>query len=119
MKMDIKVSNLIKYYLFYHYYRLFVTNCYITYVEIVSKLSCPVKENREDINTLLSLYDLDSLKTRRKTNLLCFMYDQSRENNNVLETQFSINLRGSKKIKLKSQFTRLTIHKQKYGYVMG
>ena len=34
----------------------------------------PAKENHED---------LDSLKTRRKKNLLCLMYDQSRDHVNV------------------------------------
>ena len=69
---------------------------------------CPIKENRKDINVLLTMYNFDLLKTRRKKNLLCLMYDQSRENTNVLEVQCSVNLRSSKKVKLKSQFTRLT-----------
>ena len=69
---------------------------------------CPVKENREDINTLLSLYNLDSLKTRGKKNLLCLMNDQRREQDNDQEHTCTIKLRSSNKIKLKSRFTRLT-----------
>ena len=79
---------------------------------------CPAKENREDINTLLSRYNLDSLKTRRKKNLLCLVYDQSRDQVNVQEQTCTIKLRSSNKIKLKSRFTRLT-KVQKSPYYRG
>ena len=69
---------------------------------------CPVKEHRHDINVLSSLYNIDSLKTRRKRALLNLMYDQSRDDNNVYVNSCNIKLRSSKKLKLKSQFTRLT-----------
>ena len=78
----------------------------------------PAKENREDINILLSRYNLDSLKTRRKKNLLCLMYDQSRDHVNVQEQTCTIKLRSSNKIKLKSRFTRLT-KVQKSPYYRG
>ena len=79
---------------------------------------CPVKENRMEISRLLLSYNIESLKTRRKKNLLCLMYDQSRENMNVLDTCCNINLRSSSKIKLKSRFTRLT-KVQKSPYYRG
>ena len=79
---------------------------------------CPVKENRKDINILLSSYNLDALENRRKRNIVNLMYDQSRENANIRDNSCTINLRSSKKIKMKSQFTRLT-KVQKSPYYRG
>ena len=68
----------------------------------------PSNENREDINVLLKRYNIEPLKTRRKLSLLNLMYKHSRQIDNVDLTSCNINLRSTKKIKLKSQFTRLT-----------
>ena len=79
---------------------------------------CPLKENREDINALLKRYNLESLRTRRKRSLLNLMYDQSHKSGNVDIKLCNINLRSAKKVRLKSQFTRLT-KVQKSPYYRG
>ena len=69
---------------------------------------CPNIEGREDINVLLDRFNIESLKSRRKRNLVNLMYNQSREMENVCISTCNIKLRSVNKIKLKSQFTRLT-----------
>ena len=69
---------------------------------------CPVTENKKDINVLYRDYNIEPLKTRRKRNILKIMYDQSRDVNNIYTNNCNIKLHSSKKVKLKSSFTRLT-----------
>ena len=61
-----------------------------------------------EINVLYRNYNIEPLKTRRKRNILKIMYDQSRDVNNIYTNNCNIKLRSSKKVKLKSSFTRLT-----------
>ena len=68
----------------------------------------PSKDNREDINVLIKRYNLEALRTRRKRNISNLIYNQSREIENVQIKSCNINLRSANKIKMKSQFTRLT-----------
>ena len=67
----------------------------------------PVKKNRKDINVLYVDYNIEPLKTRRKRNMLNIMYDQSLDSSNIYTNNCNIELRSSKKVKLKSTFTRL------------
>ena len=76
----------------------------------------PSKENREDIKVLLVRYNIEPLKTRRKRSLLNLMYKHSRQIDNVDLKSCNINLRSTKKIKLKSQFARLTKVKKSHLY---
>ena len=69
---------------------------------------CPVKENRKDMNVLLDNFNIEPLYIRRKRNILKLMYDQSHDPDNLYTTECDINLRSSNKVKMKSQFTKLT-----------
>ena len=69
---------------------------------------CPVKENRENINVLFTTYNIESLKSGRKRNLLKIMYDQSQNVDNIQTGTCDIKLHSSKKVKMKSSFTKLT-----------
>ena len=57
---------------------------------------------------LYNTYNVEPLKVRRKRNLLNIMYDQSQNINNLQNRKCNINLRSSRKVKMKSSFTRLT-----------
>ena len=63
---------------------------------------CPSKDNRDDINVLMKRYNLESLRIRRKRNILNLMYNQSQDMENVHIKTCNISLRSAKKIKLKS-----------------
>ena len=78
---------------------------------------CPVKENRKDMNVLLDSFNIESLYIRRKRNILKLMYDQSHDPDNLYTTECDINLLSSNKVKMKSQFTRLTKVKKSPFYI--
>ena len=69
---------------------------------------CHVKENWENINVLMNTYNVEPLHIRRKRNILNIMYDQSLNADNISAGTCEINLRSSKKVKMKSAFTKLT-----------
>ena len=68
----------------------------------------PIRENRVTLNVLFNTNNVETLKDRRKRNILNIMYDQSLNINNLHVNTCDINLRSSKKVKMKSSFTRLT-----------
>ena len=62
----------------------------------------PIKDNREDIDVLFLMYNIEPLKIRWKRNLIKLMHDQSKDIENVHLKHCNIKLRSSNKIKMKS-----------------
>ena len=60
------------------------------------------------VNDLFNTFNVEPLKKRRKRNILNIMYDQSRNKEYLLIGTSHINLRSTKKVKMKSAFTKLT-----------
>ena len=72
-------------------------------------------ENRKDISILKCKYNIDDLKVRKQRSLLQLMYNQSKDFSNLSEERPYMSLRSDKKVKMKSDFTRLTkIQKSPY-----
>ena len=69
---------------------------------------CTIPENRKDLDVLLEKYKIESLKLRRKRNLVKIMYSQSSCSKNLKPDTVKINLRSKKKIHIKKDFTSKT-----------
>ena len=69
---------------------------------------CIVPENRRDINDLYRSYNIESLKLRRKRNLVKIMYSQSTDVQNIKVDTIKTNLRSKSKVRLKNNFTSKT-----------
>ena len=63
---------------------------------------------RKEMSKLKSSLGIEDLAVRRKRSLLRLMYSLSKQPTNVEIATISMSLRSSKKLKLKSDFTRLT-----------
>ena len=63
---------------------------------------------RQEISKLMDFFGLEKLETRRNRSLLSLMYTQSKMSSNVLDKNDYMSLRSSNKVKLKSDFTKLT-----------
>ena len=67
------------------------------------------KGNRnENIQNLMSTYTIQSIRYRRKIQLLSFMYLESKKSNNLNPERPDMILRNSTKVKFKEKFTRKT-----------
>ena len=65
-------------------------------------------------------FAIEDLKTRRKQSLLRLMYTQSKKDENIVVVNKHMKLRSDVKVKLKSDFTRLTkIQKSPYYRGLG
>ena len=69
---------------------------------------CTIPENRKDLDVLLEKYKIESLKLRRKRNLVKIMYSQSSCSKNLKPDTVKINLRSKKKIHIKKDLTSKT-----------
>ena len=73
------------------------------------------REDCEDIENLKESYRVETLSDRRKCSLLKIMYKQSHIDNNIDTYRPDRILRSSKKVKMKTPFTRITkIQKSPY-----
>ena len=73
------------------------------------------KDRRMDLSTLYHRYNLESLESRRKRNILKMMYTESKNDANIDMYRPPRVLRSSKNIKMNHKFTRLTkIQKSPY-----
>ena len=68
----------------------------------------PVAINRKEISDLKISMGIEDLVIGRKRSVLRLMYYQSKKSTNVQIKEMNISLRSSRKINLKSDFTRLT-----------
>ena len=68
----------------------------------------PLSNKRKEMSNLKISMNIDDLSVRRKRSLLRIMYSQSKQTLNVQNDESKMSLRSSKKVKLKSDFTRLT-----------
>ena len=69
---------------------------------------CKKPENRKKYCELEKEYNIENLTTRRKRNLIRYMYQQSQIEMNKVNTQCDKNLRSKKKIMLRYNFSNLT-----------
>ena len=69
---------------------------------------CKIPENRQNFDVLLGKYKIESLKLRRKRNLVKIMYSQSSCSKNLKIDAVKINLRSKKKVQIKKDFTSKT-----------
>ena len=69
---------------------------------------CIVPENRRNINDLYGNYNIESLKLRRKRNLVKIIYSQSTDVQNLKIDTVKTNLRSKNKVRLKNDFTSKT-----------
>ena len=69
---------------------------------------CAIPENRQNFDVLLGKYNVESLKLRRKRNLVKIMYSQSSCSENLKINTVKINLRSRKKVHMKKNFTSKT-----------
>ena len=67
-----------------------------------------ISTNRKEMSILKNSLGIEDLSVRRKRSLLRIMYSQSKKPMNVQNDESNMTLRSSKKVKLKSDFTRLT-----------
>ena len=76
---------------------------------------CNPVENRKTYHDLEILYNIEPLKSRRKSSLLNQMYYQSKIECNITEDRCDRILRNSKKIKMRYKFSNLTkLHNSPY-----
>ena len=76
---------------------------------------CNNPEDRQTYDELGCKYNIEKLSVRRKRSLLCIMYIESKDSNNIKEDSHGMNLRSSKKVKLKEKFSDMTkLHKSPY-----
>ena len=66
------------------------------------------RNNRNDISKLKDTFGIENLCIRRKRSLLKLMYSQSKVDDNLQEQKDYVASRSSTKVKLKSDFTKLT-----------
>ena len=69
---------------------------------------CLNPENRQNIETLMEKYNIESLRLRRKKNLAKIMYIQSSKIDNLKMSTTNIVLRSTRKVKMKKDFTSKT-----------
>ena len=69
---------------------------------------CTIPENRQNLDVLLEKYKIESLKLRRRRNLVKIIYSQSACSKNLKVDTVKINLRSKKKVHLKKDFTSKT-----------
>ena len=67
-----------------------------------------LKVNRKEMSELQRTFVIENLEIRRKRTLLRLMYNQSLSDENLQEVIEYMVLRSSKKVKIKSDFTKLT-----------
>ena len=65
-------------------------------------------ENRQDISDLMNVLGIEKLEIRRNRSLLNLMYTESKIPSNIEESKDYMTLRSTKKVKMKSDFTKLT-----------
>ena len=65
-------------------------------------------ENRQDISYLMNVLGIEKLEIRRNRSLLNLMYTESKIPSNIEESRDYMILRSTKKVKMKSDFTKLT-----------
>ena len=76
---------------------------------------CNNPEERKTYEELGGIYKIEKLCVRRKRSLLRMMYIASKDINNIKEESHGRNLRSSKKVKLKDEFSDMTkLHKSPY-----
>ena len=76
---------------------------------------CVNPVDRLEYGALRSKYNIEELEVRRKRSLLRIMYDQSKDENNIVVVTHDINLRSNSKVKLKNKFSLLTkLHASPY-----
>ena len=63
---------------------------------------------KKDISNLQSVFKIENLETRRNRSLLRLMFNQSKIHGNTQKENQYMNLRSSSKVKMKSNFTKLT-----------
>ena len=68
----------------------------------------PLSKNRKELANLKLSIGVEDLLVRRNRSLLRLMYFQSKKSINIHIKEMNMSLRSSKKVKLKSDFTRLT-----------
>ena len=72
--------------------------------------------NCKEISNLKTSLSIENLSVRHKRSLLRLMYIQRVNVDNVQEIKMNMTLRSSRKVKLKSDFTRLTIIQRSLYY---
>ena len=65
-------------------------------------------ENRQNISDLMNVLGIEKLEIRRNHSLLNLMYTESKIPSNIEESKDYMILRSTKKVKMKSDFTKLT-----------
>ena len=65
-------------------------------------------ENRQDISDLMNVLGIEKLEIRRNRSLLNLMYTESKIPSNIEESKDYMILRSTNKVKMKSDFTKLT-----------
>ena len=76
---------------------------------------CLIPEEKKSYEVLESKYKIEKLAIRRKRSLLRVMYINSKDINNIKNRTHDINLRSTKKVKMKEDFSGLTkLHRSPY-----
>ena len=69
----------------------------------------PRKDREEDVNTLLRAYRIQPIRDRRIQQLLCFIYQESKNPLNLNKKITNLVLRSDSKINFKEKLTRKTV----------